>query len=80
MKHETLTCLTLFTLTCLATAQSRHEVAPDHLRAYPLNTIVAVTTDGLWFPDSNSATPLLHIPARPPPLKSEKAVARSAWV
>jgi hypothetical protein len=63
MKHETLTCLTLFTLTCLATAQSRHEVAPDHRRAYPLNTIVAVTTDGLWFPDSNSATPLLHIPA-----------------
>jgi hypothetical protein len=63
MNHRPLACLGLIALPGLASGQSFVDIAPSRLWAYPVNTVVAVTTDGLWIPDTGAPLPRLHLPA-----------------
>jgi hypothetical protein len=44
-------------------AQTPGDLQPTIRGSLPANTVVAVTTDGLWVPSRFSSTPLLHVPA-----------------
>lgn len=63
MKLRILPCLALASLAGLATGQALQEASRSRVRAYPVDTAVAVTTDGFWIPDRQGPVPLLHIPA-----------------